>query len=118
MAGNAVTADFNIASGYEKTKELLERCQGLDGLVCATDTMAAGAMQYLGEQGIEVPKQIVVAGQGDSDMARVTAPPLITVHYSYERSGEIAVRMLLEMLEKGEAAMKEVKLGYYIVEAC
>ncbi len=118
LAGNAVTADFNIASGYEKTKELLERCQGLDGLVCATDTMAAGAMQYLGEQGIEVPKQIVVAGQGDSDMARVTAPPLITVHYSYERSGEIAVRMLLEMLEKGEAAMKEVKLGYYIVEAC
>ena len=117
LAQNAVTADFSIASGYEKTKELLERCSNLDGLVCATDTMAAGAMQYLGEQGIEVPKQIVVAGQGDSDMARVTAPPLITVHYSYERCGEIAVQMLMEMLEKGEASIKEVKLGYYIVEA-
>lgn len=117
LAQNAVTADFSIASGYEKTKELLERCSDLDGLVCATDTMAAGAMQYLGEQGIEVPQQIVVAGQGDSDMARVTAPPLITVHYSYERCGEIAVKMLMEMLEKGEASIKEVKLGYYIVEA-
>ncbi len=117
LAENAVTADFSIASGYEKTKILLERCSDLDGIVCATDTMAAGTMQYLMEQEIEVPKQIVVAGQGDSDMARVTAPPLITVHYSYERCGEIAVQMLLEMLEKGEAAIKEVKLGYYIVEA-
>lgn len=117
LAENAVTAEFSIASGYEKTKELLERCPELDGLVCATDTMAAGAMQYLGERGIEVPEQIVVAGQGDSDMARVTAPPLITVHFSYERSGEIAVQMLMEVLEKGEAAIKEVKLGYYIVEA-
>lgn len=117
LAENAVTADFTIASGYEKAKELLTRCKNLDGLVCATDTMAAGAMQYLCEQGIEVPQQIVVAGQGDSDMAKVTAPPLITVHYSYERSGEIAVQMLMEVLEKGEAAIKEVKLGYYIVEA-
>lgn len=115
LAQNVVTAEFSISSGYEKTKELLDKCGNLDGLVCATDTMAAGAMQYLMEQGIEVPDQIVVAGQGDSDMARVTAPPLITVHYSYERCGEIAVEMLLEMLEKGEAAIKEVKLGYYIV---
>ncbi len=117
LTENEVTADFSIASGYEKAKELLTRCKDLDGLVCATDTMAAGARQYLCEQGIEVPQQIVVAGQGDSDMAKVTAPPLITVHYSYERSGEIAVKMLLEVLEKGEASIKEVKLGYYIVEA-
>lgn len=117
LAENAITADFTVASGYEKTKELLTRCENLDGLVCATDTMAAGAMQYLCEQGIEVPKQMVVAGQGDSDMAKVTMPPFITVHYSYERSGEIAVQMLMEVLEKGEAEIKEVKLGYYIVEA-
>ncbi len=50
-------------------------------------------------------------------MAKVTAPPLITVHYSYERSGEIAVEMLMEMLEKGKADTREIKLGYYIVEA-
>lgn len=117
LTENVVTAAFTVASGYEKAKELLERCEDLDGLVCATDTMAAGAMQYLCEQGIEVPGQIVVAGQGDSEMAKVTAPPLITVHYSYERSGEIAVQMLLEILEKGKAAIREVKLGYYIVEA-
>lgn len=111
-----VTAAFSVASGYEKAGELLEKYSGLDGLICATDTMAAGVMQYLGEHGIPVPEQILVAGQGDSEMARVTAPPLITVHYSYEKSGEIAVRMLMELLEKREGAMKEVKLGYFIVD--
>lgn len=117
LAENFVISSFSVASGYEKMKELLEKCKNLDGLVCATDTMAAGAMQYLHEQGIEVPTQILVAGQGDSEMARVTAPPLVTVHYSYEKSGEVAVQMLMEALGQGEATIKEVKLGYYIVEA-
>ena len=111
-----VTAGFSVASGYEKMGELLERCGNLDGVVCATDTMAAGAMQYLGEQKIRVPDQILVAGQGDSEMARVTAPPLITVHYSYEKSGEIAVQMLMEQLNQKDVTVREVKLGYSLVE--
>lgn len=116
LADNFVTAAFTVASGYEKTGELFKKCGQPDGLVCATDTMAAGAMQYLREHGIKVPEQVLVAGQGDSDMARVTSPPLITVHYSYEKSGEIATRMLMELLEQGEGAAKEVKLEYYIVD--
>lgn len=116
LGKNYVIADFLVASGYEKTKELLEKDKELDGLICATDTMAAGAMQYLCELGIEVPEQILVAGQGDSDMSKVTATPLVTVHYSYEKSGELAVEMLLENINGKEAAVKEVKLGYHIVE--
>ena len=113
---NYVTASFSVASGYEKTGELFERCRDMDGLLCATDTMAAGAMQYLYEHGIKVPEQILVAGQGDSDIGRVMAPPLLTVHYSYEESGELAVRMLIEMLEQGKNTTKEIKLGYQIVD--
>lgn len=115
LSENFTIASFTVASGYEKVKELYEKCGELDGILCATDTMAAGVMQYLGEQEIKVPQQVLVAGQGDSEMAKVTAPPLITVHYSYEKSGEIAVQMLMELLEQGEAALKEVKLGYYLV---
>ena len=77
--------------------------------------MAVGVVQYLMEHDIKVPEQILVAGQGDSDMARVMDPPLITVHYSYEKSGEIAVQMLMELLRGGDEAVKEVKLGYHIV---
>ena len=116
LGNNVVTAAFTVASGYEKTGELLEKYAGLDGLICATDTIAAGAMQYLQEHRIDVPGKILVAGQGDSEMARVTAPPLITVHYSYEKSGELAVQMLMDLLRNEEGAVKEVKLGYHIVD--
>ena len=113
---NCVTAAFTMASGYEKAKELFTKCGMLDGLVCASDTMAAGAVQYLKEQGMAVPEQVLVAGQGDSEMAQVMEPPLLTIHYAYEKCGEIAVRMLLEQMGQGEVAVREVKLGDSIVE--
>ena len=83
--------------------------------MCATDTMAIGAIQYVKNQHINVPGQILVAGHGDSDIARMMDPPLMTVHFSYEKSGVIAVQMLMEQLGHEESVMKEVKLGYHIV---
>lgn len=116
LTDNLIIADFSVASGYEKAKELLQKHPDLDALLCATDSMAAGAVQYLSESKISVPDQILVAGHGDSELSKVTSPPFVTVHYSYEKSGETAVQMLLEQLEDKSAAPKEVKLGYFIVD--
>lgn len=132
MVDNYVIASFTVSSGYEKAGELLERCKDLDAMICATDTIATGAVQYLRERGIHVPEQILVTGQGDSDMARVAVPSLISIHYSYENSGELAVHMLLEALAGKETRLasketgtisreikstsREMRLGYYIVE--
>ena len=111
-----VIADFTIDSGYEKAKELMEKYSELDGIVCATDEIAIGAMRYLKEQKKEIPGQILVTGHGDSDLGRVTTPTLTTVHYYYEKSGELAVGMLLDILSGKTLAVKEMKLGYEIVE--
>ena len=116
LADHYTIAEFTVASGYEKAGELMKKYDNLDGLICATDSMALGAVRYLRGHGIKVPEQILVAGHGDSEIARMTIPPLITVHYSYEKSGEIAVQMLMEQLGRGESAMKEVKLGCHIVD--
>ncbi len=113
---NFVISDFSMESGYKKTKELLTRCGMLDGILCATDSIAIGAMQYLKEQKIEIPRQILIAGHGDSSMSKVTTPTLTTIHYSYEESGQLGARILLELLDKGEAPVKEIKMGYSIVE--
>lgn len=125
LAQNHVIASFTVGSGYEKAKELMEKCKDLDALICATDTIATGAAQYLREQGIQVPEKVLLTGQGDSDMARVAIPSLITIHYSYKDSGELAVHMLMEEIAGRETGTtsketkitsKETKLGYYIVE--
>ena len=116
FADNIVTADFTVASGYEKAGELLCKCSGLDGLVCATDAMALGAMQYFREHDIAVPEEILVAGHGGSDITRIAVPALITARYFYEKCGELAVRRLMELLRHEECVVKEVKLGYEIVD--
>ena len=112
----AVIADFNIASGRQKAQELLERSGPLDALVCATDSIAAGALQYLHSQGIQVPEQILLTGHGASEVSGVTAPAITTIRYFYEESGADAAGLLLELMEKPDLPPKEIKLGYAIVE--
>ncbi|MDE6917924.1 MAG: LacI family DNA-binding transcriptional regulator [Lachnospiraceae bacterium] len=116
LGENVAIADFTIASGYEKAGELMEKCDGLDGLVCATDAMALGAMQFLQEHNVAVPQKVLVAGHGGSEITRITVPSMITARYFYEKSGEMAVRRLMELLRHEEGAVKEVKLGYEIVD--
>lgn len=116
LSENVVIADFTVTSGYEKAGELMEQCDGLDGLVCATDAMALGAMQYLQEHDMAVPQRVLVAGHGGSEITRITVPSMITARYFYEKSGELAVRRLMELLRHEESTVKEVKLGYEIVD--
>lgn len=110
--------DFTMDAGFEAARRLLERKPCIDSLLCATDSIAAGALKYLEEKGISLPDQIQIAGFGDSPIARVTSPSLTTVHFHYKTAGIEACRLLLEMLQNpGQPVTKEVKLGYNIVSS-
>ena len=116
QAGHTAVAKFTMDSGREKARELLELCGPLDALICATDTMAAGALQHLHEQGIKVPEQMLLTGQGASGISEVTTPSITTIRYAYEESGVSAADLLLELLDKPDTPAKEIKLGYTILE--
>lgn len=113
---HCMIARFTVESGYEKAAEMRKNYPEMNGLLCATDEIAIGAMQYLLEQGLSVPEDVYIAGQGDSLLTRVAGHSIATIHYSYEKSGEVAANMLLEILTTGETNFKEIMLGYYIVE--
>lgn len=113
---NILIADFTMESGYEKAEELLGKSGHLDGLICATDEIAIGAIQYLKSQNIAVPDDMLVAGIGDSALSKVTTPTVTTVHYSFGKSGKLAAEMLLNILVGKDCEVQEVKLGYSIVE--
>ena len=111
-----VIADFTMESGYEKGREMWKKFGSLDGILCATDSIAIGVMQYLKEQGMKIPEDVMVTGHGDSLLSKVVTPTLTTIRYSYEESGRFAASMLLEILEKGESSAREIKMGYELVE--
>lgn len=116
QAEHMAVADFTIASGREKARELWEAYGPLDALVCVTDNMAAGALQYLKSRGLQVPGQVRLTGHGASSLCEVTTPTITTIRYFYEESGANAAALLLEKLEDPAVPAKEVKLGYVIVE--
>lgn len=111
------TGVFTMENGYFSAEKLMEMDPEIDTLICATDTIAMGAMMYLKEQGISIPEQVQLAGFGDSIMGKVCEPRLTTVHYYYKTSGEEAANMLMNMIEDSNFVRKEMKMGYKIVHA-
>ena len=117
LSENHAIAKFSMQSGYEQARELWSNYGPLDGLLCATDEIAVGAIQYLTRQGLRLPQDVLVSGQGDSVLAHMADHSMMTIHYSYARSGELAVEMLLEKLEgKEEDPIQDILLGYHIVD--
>lgn len=107
--------DFSMESGYEKMKWLIENNFELNGVFCATDSIAVGAMEYLKEIGKKIPDEISVVGIGHTKMSEVITPKLTTAHYYYKTSGIEAANMLLVLMKEEDSAVKELKLSSRIV---
>lgn len=105
---------FRMEEGYQTMRQIVETIPYIDGVFCATDMIAAGALQYLREAGLE--RKVCVTGMGDSRIATILQPSLSTVHFHYKSSGREAARLLIEMLQKSEDVRKEIKMGYQIIE--
>lgn len=71
-------------------------------ILAATDSVALGAMEAIWEAGMEVPKDIAVAGFDDLPMSATFSPPLTTVHANPFAMGEAAVQELLQLISNPE----------------
>jgi len=108
-------ADFTEEGGRLAMRELLERRPGLDGVFCASDVMAAGAMQVLRAAGRQVPGQVAVIGFEDSIVARHTDPPMTSVRQPTEEMGRTMVRLLLDEIADRGRARRQVVLATELV---
>ena len=130
---NYKVSEFTTKSGYEKVLELLNEKHDIDIISCATDTIAAGAIEaihaYVGSQ---IPKNvedtgsrfryilentsIQVTGFGDNQLLKAVTGGIPTVHFGYKTSGIRGAELLLDIIERGENIPVEVKLGYRLAE--
>ncbi|GAA1984968.1 LacI family DNA-binding transcriptional regulator [Kitasatospora viridis] len=102
-------ADFTERGGRAAMTELLARAPELDAVFCASDVMAAGALQVLRAAGRRVPQDVALVGFDDSIVARHTDPPLTSVRQPIEGMGRLMARQLLdEIAEPGRARRQQV----------
>ncbi|KGK17215.1 LacI family DNA-binding transcriptional regulator [Vibrio navarrensis] len=107
-----VRGDFSIESGCRLAKEQLKAHPKLDGLFCATDRLAVGAVKALQEEGVRVGEQIKVLGVGNDELAYVSTPSLSTFNYAFDKAGENAAKMLLERIAGRGQEMSKVVLTF------
>jgi DNA-binding LacI/PurR family transcriptional regulator len=91
--------DFTEDSGERAARAILERHPDIDGLVVASDLMAAGALRVLNATGRRVPDDVALVGYDDLGVAERTTPPLTTVRQPVGAMAERATRLLLERVD-------------------
>ena len=109
-------SDFSIDGGYAAAGRLMQHAPEIDGVFCATDSIAIGAMNRLRELGRRVPEEIALAGIGHSRLSQLVRPRLTTAHYYHQTSGEEAAKDLIDVLEQGVNRKKQLMLGFEICE--
>jgi DNA-binding LacI/PurR family transcriptional regulator len=92
---NAITTE---RSGYQAACTLLDRKASFDGLFCASDLIAIGAMRALQERGIRVPEDVAVAGFDDIPVASFSNPSLTTVQQDTKAAAILLVESLLALI--------------------
>lgn len=109
------TGSFYMENGYQHTPLLLKAAPAPDAILCATDTIALGAVKYLNQCRIEIPKRIAICGFGDSKAASVLSPSLTTIHFYYRECGMEGAKILLEKIRRPDTPNKSLKLGFELV---
>lgn len=72
---------------------------GVTAVFCYNDMIAVGVLMKCRELAIGVPEQVSVVGYDDVEIAAYVTPSLTTIHQPKLRLGEIAMQMLLDLLD-------------------
>ena len=89
--------EHDVVEAQALLPELLQA--GVTAIFCYNDLIAVGALLACRDLGLRVPEDLSVVGYDDVDLARYVTPPLTTVHQPKLRLGELAMQMLLAILE-------------------
>ena len=89
--------DWETTSGELAAAEFEGLLPSIDGIVCANDSIAVGAINQLNRMSYRVPDDIAVTGFDDSPLALITNPKLTPVRQDSRLHGETMARLLLTL---------------------
>lgn len=96
-----VLGEYSFDHGYKAVSILMDRFPQIDGLFCANDYIAAGALVRLNEMGIAVPSQVRVVGFDNRDFARFWPTPITSFELPLQDMGFLGISMLRCAIDSG-----------------
>ncbi|KAA0546314.1 LacI family transcriptional regulator [Bacillus sp. BGMRC 2118] len=94
-----VTSGFSFWDGKMGLVNLLNQKPQTTAIFTASDEMAVGAISAASQFGINVPNDLSIIGYDNINLASMSVPPLTTIHQPFMEMGEIAGKMLMEMMD-------------------
>jgi LacI family transcriptional regulator len=107
VAPRVVPGAFDEASGHRAGTALLASGDLPDAVFAANDMMALGCLYAFSHGGVQVPRDIALAGFDDIPLARYVHPSLTTMQVDIAELGGRALRALLAQGSGGEGSEAE-----------
>lgn len=90
------------------TQQLSIRVPG--AIVAATDSMAAAALKAVESMGLQVPRDLMIAGFNGFDVWRYTSPTLTTVVSPAYEMGRLGGEIIVERIKTGQFSLRNIVL--------
>lgn len=105
---NVLQGEYTTYSGYEAVMERAKVNKKFDGIFCANDQMAVGAIKACEELNLRVPEDVAVIGNDDIFVTSLIKPSLSTIHVPRRRMGVHAMKRLVELIENDKIPKKRI----------
>lgn len=91
--------ELNYENGIECARKFTALPKVPDGIFCANDYTAIGAMQFLKRKNYRIPKDIAVVGFSNYPFSTIIEPSLTTIDDRAFEMGQAASRLLIQKIE-------------------
>lgn len=106
-----VVGDNSFASGEDCARKLLQTENPPTAIFACNDDMATGVIRVANQMGINVPKELSIAGFDDIPLSRQIYPSLTTIRQPVRAMAETAVEILMEQVRERPATAKPHTIG-------
>lgn len=98
LRANLTLGNLGAENGYQNVAKLFE--QPVDALICASSSLAIGALKFLQETGQKRPLACI----GNNEMLQYLVPDLVSLDFGYKQAGKWAVELLTMQLGGNKAS--------------
>ncbi|MDR2802821.1 MAG: LacI family transcriptional regulator [Treponema sp.] len=96
-----IYGDYSYEHGYNAAFQLVEGESNIDGICCANDYIAAGAINRLTAMGYKIPEDIRIIGYDNRDFSEFWPIPISTFEHPLEEMGFFGISALQCELRSG-----------------
>jgi len=101
MPSDSYYGNYDFDHGLEAVKHLMKDHPETDGIFCANDYIAAGAISALQKMNIHIPNQVRVVGFDNRDFSEFWNTPITTFELPLQEMGMLGVSLLKQVINTG-----------------